>query len=140
MPDLKPEGLLTFKHDVPPAGASTYRENILLVDYQCHDIQLDKRVTVGVLNFKNPDALVMRKLGSSFKPTLAWFVSWTTIPLRPLNTTQFAIPLLVLLPRNTDDPQLMTAVLTFPQSSVSNDHRGNPSPRGKPHIRWIHRM
>ncbi|KAF7980194.1 hypothetical protein HWV62_39279 [Athelia sp. TMB] len=132
--ELEPREFRAFKQHLPLA-VSPPRERMLLLDYQGLHPE-DKRVNMGLLDFTQPDAVTMHEMAPKFKTTDAWQKSWAHIPLKPHEGIQLAIPLLVLLPRNTDDPQVMTAVMTLRQSASS----GGQFPAGKPHIRWIHRM
>ena len=133
---LEPGEFLAFKQPQMPPGVSTPRERMLLFDYQGLHPE-DKRVNMGLLDFTQPDAVSMHEMAPKFKTTDAWRKSWAHIPLRTNEDNQLAIPLLVLLPRNTDDPQVMTAIMTV-RRSVSSE--GKSLGDCKPHIRWIYRM
>ena len=118
-------------------GGIGNRLRFLLLEYNGWDPE--ERVTQQVIEIPRDDLdATMRQMSPCFRFTDAWRASWSHMPLGPSATISFAIPLIVTLPRNLRDPQVMLAVCTF-HTSTPSQYRYNQAASRPPHIRWLYR-
>lgn len=110
---------------------------ILMLDYEKIALQMtQKRLSLDILDLNESPNSITSVFRGTLGPTATetWHGAWARTALRPAVTLRTVVPVIAILPRGWDAPQVMTAVCTF-----HNDKSGKIS-KSKPHIRWVHRM
>lgn len=129
---LHPEQRNAFEKGTSLKIARPDRKSIVMLDYL--NAPEESRVFLEILDlphFDETDAAANLS-DTGHKLTNAWHAAWAHTHLGLSETLLCVIPILVVLPRDVDSAQVLTAFFTL--------HRRPGQAREEPHIRWLHRM
>lgn len=145
---LDSENTAIFSTHTPPfdppdmAIINAARKSILLINYANAG---EGHMQVEVINLSEFDERTASQLskrvpGPGLKWSNAWHAAWAHTPLGFSECLLYVIPVIIVLPRDIDAPQVMTALCTLHRTLPSTVQRKGLSRNGEPHVRWLHRM